>query len=127
MLKNTFIFTKTIFDAEAFLEGTGNQFRFVSQRPYLDKNGKCGIQGTTVTLLVTQDTTNYGIDKQTGKQRESNELETFDATILNGETHLNLNKGDIVSLVDYDPDHSYVMGFELILRFKDIELIESQE
>lgn len=126
-LKNTFALTKTTFENDIFLKNTGNVFKYVSQRPYLDKNGRCGVQGTTLTLMVIHDDTDYGYDKETGEVRDNNVFETFDVTILNGKTHENLNKGDNITLLDYDAEHSYVIGFDLILRYKSYELVEEAD
>ena len=72
-----------------------------------------------LTLLITHDDMNYGVDKN-GRKRENNILNTFDVTILNGKTELPFKKGDKVSLAGFIPEKSYVIGFDLILRFSDI-------
>lgn len=126
-MKNTFRFTKTIFMYELFALVTGNEYRVVSQAPYLDKKGTCGCQGTTLTLMILHDSMDYGVDKNTGAKRDNNIFETFDVTILNGQTHLDLQKGDLIALKDYDPDHSYVMNFDLILRYKGYTKLEDKK
>lgn len=123
-MKNMFIFTKTLFNADAFLEATDNKYRFVAQKPYYDKSGKTGIQGTTLTLSILVDHADYGVDKNTGEQRDNNQYENFDVTILNGQTHLDLKKGDIVALKDYDSEHSHVVNFDIIMRFKGYEKLK---
>ena len=82
------------------------------------------MDGVIVTLLILDDKTDYGVDKRTGKPRESNALETFEATILTGETTIDLTKGDLVSLQDFDMANSYVIGFDLIMRFRGIKKIK---
>lgn len=126
MIKNIYKFTKNTFLAKEFLEATGNAYRVVSQAPYMDKKGNVGTRGTTLTLMILQDSTDYGVDKNTGEQRDNNVFETFDVTILNGETHLDLKKGDNIALKDFDPDHSYVMDYSLILRFKGYVKLEGK-
>ena len=129
-LINTYLFTQMVFLIGKFMEATGNEFVFVSQRPYFDKHGKAGSNGAIVTLMVIHDNMNYGNDKE-GNPLDNNVMQTFDVTILNGQTHLDLTRGDHVSLIDYDPDHSYVYKknhqTQMILRFKDINKIEKAE
>ena len=62
----------------------------------------------------------YGIDKN-GNKRENNLLNTFDVTILNGLSEVPFKKGDKVSLVGFIAEKSYVIGFDTILRFKDVK------
>lgn len=126
MIKNIGKYTQTIFKADVFAKATGNHYRVVSQAPYLDKKGKAGIQGTMLTLMVIEDSMDYGVDKNTGLPRDNNVMETFDVTILNGQTHLDLKKGDEIALKDYDPEHSYVMDYSLILRYKGYTKIEKK-
>lgn len=98
----------------------GNVFGYVTERPYRDKKGILP-DGVTVTLNIQKDDGDYGIDKNTGKPRSTNLGQNFDVTILNGKTSTDFKFGDKVSLVDFDQEHSYVMGFDLLLRFKDIK------
>ena len=72
------------------------------------------------TLLIMYDDMDYGVDKK-GNKRDNNVLNTFEVTILNGQTELPFKKGDKVSLVGYIPEKSYVIGFDVLLRFKDIK------
>lgn len=76
--------------------------------------------GTNVTLLITHDDMDYGVDKN-GHKRENNVLNTFDVTILNGQTTLPFKKGEKVSLGKFIPEKSYVIGFDVLLRFADIK------
>lgn len=122
-LQNTFAFTKTIIDIDKFLKNSGNSYRYVSQRPYQSKRDP-NLKGVNVTLLVLQDATDYGVDKN-GRQRETNTYNSFDVTILNGESYLNLQKGDAVSLIGFIEESSFAIGFDLILRFKDIKKIDN--
>ena len=118
MLINSFIYTKTIFQMDEFMKNTGGKFRVVSQAPYLDKNGKIGKKGINLTLMILQDSGDYGVDKNTGRKRDTNALNTFDVTILTGNTYAeDLHKGDFIELVGYDPEHSYVVDRDCILRF----------
>ena len=55
-----------------------------------------------------------------GCKRDNNVLNTFDVTILNGESSIPFRKGEKVSLGNYLPEKSYVIGFDLILRFDSI-------
>lgn len=118
-MKNAFRFTKTVIRADVFLKNTENRYMVVAQAPYLDKKAKIGSVGTILTLMITKDSTDYGIDKNTQRPRENNVYETFDVTILNGKTHLDVQKGDFVALDGFDEDHSYFIDNNLILRFKD--------
>jgi hypothetical protein len=117
-MKNTWKFTQTLFDAQTFLANTGNHYRVVAQQPYLDRKGTAGCKGTVLTLTILEDSTDYGADKETGVKRDNNQFENFDVTILNGQIHQDLVKGDFISLEGYDQENSYVVGFDLILRFK---------
>lgn len=129
-LINAYLFIQTVFLIDRFMDATGNEFVFVMQRPYLDKKGKTGSDGTIVTLMIIHDGMDYGHYKN-GNPRSNNEFQTFDVTILNGRTHLDLKRGDHVRLIDYDEEHSFVIPKEydtsLILRFKDIQKIEETE
>ena len=122
MLVNTFLFTKTEIDWEAFAKATHNQYRVVSVRPYTDKKGVLP-EGYTLTLMVLKDDYNYGKDKN-GIERENNLYQNFDVTVLN--LNSSVKKGDMVRLKDFDAEHSFVIGFDLLLRFKDYEVIPAQ-
>lgn len=117
-IQNSWVYTRTEFDAVKFLKATGNVYQLVSQRPFCSKKNP-DEKGVLVTLLITHDDTDYGVDKQ-GKNRDNNVLNTFDVTILNGESSLPFRKGEKVSLGNYLPEKSYVIGFDLVLRFDSI-------
>lgn len=127
-MKNINKFVKTVIDMDTFLKNTGNKYKVVSQNPFMDNSGKAGSKGTTFTLLILEDSTDYGIDKRTGIQKDNNVFETFDVTILDGTTrHITLKKGDLVSLEGFIPELSYAIDFNLILRFRTIRKINLRE
>ena len=117
-IQNSWVYTHTEFDAEKFLKATGNLFQLVSQRPFCSKKNP-DEKGVLATLLITHDDTDYGVDKN-GNKRDNNVLNTFDVTILNGEDSIPFRKGEKVSLGKFLPEKSYVIGFDLILRFDSI-------
>lgn|SRR5699024_5079514 len=125
-IANAWVFTETNFRSEEFLNNTGNIFRLVSQRPYVSKKNP-DEKGVTLNLQITKDDTDYGVDKKTGIKRDNNILNTFEVTILNGKEHLEIQKGEYLRLVDYIPEKSFVIGFDLILRFKDVEKVNVQK
>lgn len=86
-IANAWVFTNTIFKAEEFLANTHNLYRLVSQRPYTNKKDP-NESGVTLTLLITKDDTDYGVDKISGLKRENNVLNTFETTILNGQVSM---------------------------------------
>lgn len=124
-IANAWVFTETKFKAEEFLKNTGNMYRLVSQRPYVSKKDPTE-KGVTLRLLITKDDTDYGSDKKTGLKRDSNTLNNFDVTILNGKEHINVQKGDYVRLIDFLHEKSFVIGFDMVLRFRDVEKINVQ-
>lgn len=124
-IANAWVFTETSFKAEEFLTNTENIFRLVSQRPYVSKKDP-NDKGVTLTLQITRDKTDYGNDKKTGHKRDDNVLNTFDVTVLNGKEHIEIRKGEYVRLVDFIREKSFVIGFDLILRFKNVEKINVQ-
>lgn len=124
-IANAWVFTETKFKAKEFLTNTGNMYRLVSQRPYVSKK-EPDEKGVTLTLAITKDSTDYGSDKKTALKRDNNILNTFDVTILNGKEHISVKKGEYVRLIDFIPEKSFIIGFDLILRFKDVEKINVQ-
>lgn len=116
---NSWVYTQTLFDAGLFLKVTENEFLFVAQKPYQSKK-EPNDKGVALTLSIIHDNMDYGIDKN-GNKRENNLLNTFDVTILNGLSEVPIKKGDKVSLIGYIPEKSYVIGFDTILRFKDVK------
>lgn len=121
-LVNTWFFTKTLIDWSAIEKATHNQYRVVSVRPYIDKKGKLP-DGVSLTLMVLKDDFDYGVDKN-GHPRENNLFQNFDVTVLNKKQ--SVKKGDIVRLLDFDSEHSFAIGFDLLLRFKNFEVIQAQ-
>lgn len=121
-IANAWVFTEIKFKAEEFLNNTGNMFRLVSQRPYVSKKDP-NEKGVTLTLQITKDDTDYGVEKKTGFKRDNNVLNTFDVTVLNNKERIDIQKGDYLRLLDFVPEKSFVIGFDLILRFKDVEKI----
>lgn len=123
-LQNIFVLTETVFDSETFLKNTKNAYRLVSQRPYVSKKDPSE-KGVSLTLQVAYDATDYGVDKKSGRKRDNNVLNTFDVTILDGTDHLDAEKNDWVRLVDYLPEKSYVIGFDVLLRFKAVQKLKN--
>lgn len=121
-LQNSWVYTQTQFDAETFLKATRNIFLFVSAKPYQSKKIPED-NGTTLTLSIMHDDMDYGVDKKTGQKRDNNVLNTFDVTILNGKSEVPFKKGDKVSLTGFIPDKSYVIGFDVLLRFRDVKKV----
>jgi len=122
-IANAWVFTETTFKAEEFLKNTHNLFRLVSQRPYISKKDPSE-SGITFTLLITQDDTEYGINKTSGLERDNNILNTFDVTVLNNKTSIDVQKGDYLRLINYIPEKSFIIDFDLILRFEGIEKVD---
>src|SRR5699024_4330738 len=121
-IANAWVFTETNFKADEFLENTNNSYRLVSQRPYVSKKDP-EEKGITLTLLITHDITDYGKDKKTGHTRDNNTLNTFDVTVLNGKQSIDVQKGEYVKLIGFIKEKYFVIGFDLILRFQDVEKI----
>lgn len=121
-IANSWVFQETKFKADEFLENTGNIYRLVSQRPYVSKKDP-NEKGVTLNLQITKDDTDYGVDKKTGFKRDNNVLNTFEVTVLNGQERLEIHKGEYLRLIDYIPEKSFIIGFDLILRFKDAEKV----
>lgn len=118
-LSNAYMFQKTLIEWETMEKAFRNQFRVVSARPYTDKKGILP-EGYNLTLMVLHDDFDYGVDKN-GVKRENNTFQNFDVTVLSRKAAV--KKGDMIRLMDFDPDHSYVIGYDMLLRFKDYELI----
>lgn len=119
---NAWNFTRTVIDWEKFSQATHNQYRVVSSRPYVDKKGVLP-NGVNLTLQVIKDDFDYGVDKE-GKPRENNLFQNFDVTILNDKVVA--KKGDMVQLLDFDAEHSFVIDFNMLLRFKDARVLKPQ-
>ena len=121
-LINTWNFVKTVILWDVIAQATFNQYRVVSARPYVDKKGKLP-EGLTLTLMVLKDKHDYGVDKN-GMPRENNVYQNFDATVLNRKHQI--KKGDVIRLLDFDEENSYAIGFDLLLRFRDCEIVQPQ-
>lgn len=117
---NLYAYSHTVFEADKFLTATHNQFKVVSCRPYTDKNGKLE-DGFTLTLKILKDDYDYGFDKN-GNSRENNVDENFEVTVLSRK--VTPKKGDFIRLEGFDEAHSYVFGFDAILRFRGCELLQ---
>jgi len=124
-INNAWVFTETKFKADEFLKKTHNLYKLASQRPYTNKKDP-NETGVFINLLVVKDDTDYGYDKKTGMKRDDNTLSNFGVTILNGKDHVDIQKGDFVRLVDFVPEKSFVIGFDLLLRFKNVEKVNVQ-
>jgi len=121
-LANAWCYTKTVIDWPKFEQATHNQYRVVSCRPYSDKKGVLP-DGISLTLQVVKDDYDYGVNKE-GKARENNIYQNFDVTVLSRSTAV--KKGDFVQLLDFDSEHSFAIGFDLILRFRGMKVLQIQ-
>ncbi|PYH23602.1 hypothetical protein US8_01581 [Bacillus altitudinis] len=45
---------------------------------------------------------------------------------MNGNEHINVQKGEYVRLIDFLHEKSFVIGFDVVLRFRDVEKINVQ-
>lgn len=122
-LINTWFFTKTHILWDVIEKATHNKYDVVSVRQYTDKKHVLP-DGYTLTLKVLEDDFNYGTDKE-GNPREDNVCQNFDVTVFN--RNRVIKKGDCIRLLGFDDEHSFAMGFDLVLRFKDCEIIQPQE
>lgn len=120
-LQHSWKYTQSTIDIDALLKATRNIFKFVGQKPFQSKKNPED-KGVIATLLVVYDDMDYGVDKN-GNKRDNNVLNTFDVTILNGETVLPLRKGEKVSLGKFIPEKSFAIGFDLLLRFDSIRKV----
>ena len=119
-LKNVFCFSHTVFEAEKFLSATHNKYKIVSVRPYVDKKGVLP-EGYSVEMKVLVDDYDYGLNKD-GQPREDNVDNNFEVIIHSRK--IPLKKGDYVRLLDFDEEHSMVIGFDTILRFRSCEKLQ---
>ncbi|MDL2274048.1 hypothetical protein LJC34_05860 [Oscillospiraceae bacterium OttesenSCG-928-G22] len=126
-IKNGNRYTKNLVLGDKFLEDTGNEYRFVSQKPYKGKLEVGLSPGANVTLQIITDNAPPTVDKTTGLTRDNNELETFDATIVGVDYPLPFKKGDPVSLGGFMQEASYYIDFNFILRFKEIKPIRPSQ
>lgn len=119
-IMNVWYYSKTSFDWAKFANMTRNQYRVVCTKPYIDKNGILG-DGITLTLTILYDDARYGTDKN-GQPRGDNQYQTFSATVLT-RAH-NPQRGDIIQLLDFDNEHSFVIRFDTVLRFRDMVILQ---
>lgn len=117
-------YTKTIVEWDKFAKDTCNQYRFVSQKRYKGKPESGLAAGATVTLQIVQDNSAPVIDKETGRPKENNVLETFNATIIGVNYPLPLSKGDFVALDGFLVEKSFYIDFDFILRFTTIKKLQ---
>ena len=123
-IQNGYRYVKTVVDGDKILNDFGNQFRVVAQKPYKGNPEKGLAAGATVTLQIIRDNSAPIIDKTTGKPKDNNMFETFDATIIGATYPLPLNKGDYVALSNFMADVSYPIDFNFILRFGAIKKLQ---
>lgn len=123
-IQNGYRYVKTVVDGDKILNDFGNQFRVVAQKPYKGNPEKGLAAGATVTLQIIRDNSAPIIDKTTGKPKDNNVFETFDATIIGATYPLPLNKGDYVALSNFMADVSYYIDFNFILRFGAIKKLQ---
>ena len=116
---NPWAYTQTQFNDGKFSKATRNEYQLVSQKPYQSKKNPDD-KGVTLNLLIIHDDMDYGVDKN-GRKRDNNVLNTFEVTVLNGQSEVPFKKGEKVSLVGFIPEKSYVIGFDLLLRFRDVK------
>lgn len=125
MINNSHRYIRNLIDGQKFMKDTGNKYRFVGQREYKGKSDKNIPAGTTVTLQIIEDHSEPVIDKATGRVKDNNVFETFDATIVGVTYPLSFSKGDYVMLEDFKEEISYYINFNLILRFGGIKLLKA--
>lgn len=123
-IQNGYRYVKNVVDGDRMLKDLGNQFRLVGQKPYKGNPEKGLAAGTTVTLQIICDNSAPIIDKTTGKPKDNNVFETFDATIIGATYPLPLVKGDYVALGNFRADISYYIDFNFILRFGAIKKLQ---
>ena len=113
-------------DAERMLKDFGNKFIFISQSPYAGKTLEDGTVvipgGARVELQILQDNAPT-IDKNTGEIVD-NRLEVFEATIIGVDYPLPLKKGCMEQLGGYKPEISYMIKYNMILRFTEISEVK---
>lgn len=120
-LSNVSRYTKVVIDWGLMSSDFDGVFRVVSQRPYKGKPEAGLAPGTTFTLQVVEDKAPPVIDKTTGKPKENNVFETFEATVVGQEYPAPFRKGDYVELDGFMPEASFYIDFNLILRFQAIQ------
>ena len=119
-------YVRTVIDWEAMDKDWGQQYMYVSQRPYKGKPEAALPPGVTVTLQIMTDAHDHGTDK-TGRPRDNNALETFTATVVDCPYPLPLAKGDRVQLEGFIREASFYVDYSPILRFRKIEKVQLQQ
>lgn len=119
-LINSWFFTRTIIEWNKIASATHNQYRVASVRPYVDKKGVLP-EGYSLTVTVMKDDFDYGLDKN-GMPRENNVYQNFDVTVLSRAQ--DVKKGDIISLEGFDEENSFAIGFDMLLRFRGLKVLQ---
>ena len=119
-------YVRTVIAWEAMDKDWGQQYLYVSQRPYKGKPEAGLAPGATVTLQILTDAHDHGTDK-TGRPRDNNALETFSVTVVGCSYPLPLSKGDRVQLEGFIAEASYYIDYSPILRFQKIEKVQLQQ
>lgn len=119
-------YVRTVIDWEAMDKDWGQQYLYVSQRPYKGKPEAGLAPGATVTLQILTDAHDHGTDK-TGRPRDNNTLETFTVTVVDCPYPLPLSKGDRVQLEGFIQEASYYIDYSPILRFREIKKLQQQQ
>lgn len=120
-MNNQTKFTETLIKADELAKVTGNKYRVLSTRPYEGKNDLPN--GITMELLIMEDHAPagyYGMKKD-GSPREGVIYQNLTVTIANGEKDKmmkEIHAGDMISLHDFDQEHSYLINHDLILRYR---------
>lgn len=122
-LMHAYKFTRTVIDWNVMAEAFKNRFRVIAVSDYTDKNGVLP-NGKKLVLAVLHDDFDYGTDKK-GNPLDNNEGITFDVTVLCSDKAV--KKNDVISLKGFDADHSYFVDFNLILRFRDFEVLQPKK
>jgi hypothetical protein len=120
-LPNGYKFVKTRVDWQLLSDVTDNQYEVVGSRKWIDSKGVLP-DGYTLTLKILVDNYNYGLDKD-GEPIDNNVGQNFDVTILSRD--VKPKKGDIVALLNYDEDNSYVIKYDWLLRFKGVKVLRA--
>lgn len=114
-------FTETKILANKLLDNFGNEFIFVSARPYPGKvaDGETILPaGANITLQVIKDLNPY--KNPTTGEIFDNSMEQFTVTVVGIDYPLPFKKGQHVRLGKFISEHSYFIDFNLILRFGEI-------
>lgn len=119
-------YVRTVIDWEAMDKDWGQQYMYVSQRPYKGKPEAGLAPGATVTLQILTDAHDHGTDR-TGRPRDNNALETFSVTVVDCPYPLPLSKGDRVQLEGFIQEASYYIDYSPILRFREIKKLQQQQ